>query len=442
MTRSEEKYEAPGFVKLFLVFLLIPIFFDIGQLSMSFSKLFFIFVTPYLVIKILSSKEINLNIIDYLIFFFCFWNGVSILRNHNPSIAVEFTGSISLTLLGGYLMGRMFLTDKFKFIGTFKFLSLIILISLPFSIHEVITSKPIITTTLSSLGFDTHKDINHDPRMGLWRAQFIFVHPIHYGLFCASLFSIIFYGARKATNATFWFMMSASLAICCFLSLSSGPLLSLLVQFALIFWALVTRNLEKRWAYFWVLLAILYVVIEILSDRSGIYAVVERMTFNKQNAYVRLVLFEYGIEQIGREPIFGVGYNPWPLPTWMTGSIDNYWLMAAVLFGLPAFVAIFGAFIITMLKVGARDFSQNPELNLIRRGWIFSVVGLMLTLGTVAIWGEVYSFALFILGSGAWMISTETVTSDAPAAARPLRTALPYSRGAPARPNALGVRRD
>jgi len=79
-----------------------------------------------------------------------------------------------------------------------------------------------------------------------------------------------------------------------------------------------------------------------------------------------------------------------------------------------------------------RDFMSDIRLTLIRRSWVFTFLGLSFTLCTVHVWGSVYSFVFFMLGSGMWLISvpaTASVDDLAPSGAAPVaRIAQSHAR--------------
>ena len=52
-----------------------------------------------------------------------------------------------------------------------------------------------------------------------------------------------------------------------------------------------------------------------------------------------------------------------------------------------------------------RDFSGDIVLTHLRRGWVFTFLGLSFTLCTVHVWTAIYSFTFFMLGAGVWLIA-------------------------------------
>jgi hypothetical protein len=424
----------PFFVKLAVATLFFPAFFSIGSITLSPSKLLFLFTVPVLTINLIRGEYGRIIPTDFFVFLYSAWMALAVLKNNEVRVALEYVGSNIIIIIGGYLTGRAFIRNKYEFIGFIKLLLLVIAISLPFALYEAGTSVALIPRWIGSLpGLDSNIDVmnrSDDQRLGLWRAQFGLPHSIHYGLFCSLLFSFCYIGLFAHVSSFNRMLCSLLVAFCCFLSVSSGPFLSLLCQVALIAWLRMTWWTEARWKILWAILIVSYSIIEVASNRIGIYAVVERLAFSPETAYYRRLLFTFGTDQIAQTPIFGVGLNPWGIPDWMTGSLDNFWLFLAVLYGMPTLIFFFLAILSAIFSVARRDFYNFPDLLRFRQAWIFTIVSLCLTLATVTIWGETYSLVLLVFSSGLWMItfSTEMSSEIREVGEPPQRRAPVYTR--------------
>lgn len=417
MVSGGELQQFSLFAKLGITTLFFPAFFTVGTLALNPSKLFFLITVPFLTINLLRGAYGRILATDILVFSYVTWMALAMFTNHGFGEAIEYIGSNALIILGGYLIGRGYIRSQSEFIGFIKFLLLIIVISLPFALYEARTSVALVLQWISNIpSFYSHVDVMNRPedmRMGLWRAQFSLPHPIHYGLFCSMLFSFCYVGLLDHVSHTRRVILSSIVFLCCFLSLSSGALLAVMCQIALIVWLRITWSTEARWKILWSIVIFFYTIIELASNRLGIYAVVERLTFSPETAFYRRLLFEIGTNQVGQTPIFGVGRGHWGAPEWMTGSLDNFWLLLAVLYGLPTLIMFALAIFWALFAVGARDFSAHSDLLRSRQAWIFTMVSLILSLATVAVWDETYSLVMLVLASGLWMISVPTEQSAA-----------------------------
>lgn len=412
--------------------------FTAGGLLLSPARLLFLLIVPVLLIQFLSGRYGKLTLIDALVLLHVSWMMMTIFLNHPTMIAITYTGSNALLILGGYLVARTMIRSPAEMRGMILVLIGLILFSLPFALLETRTSVMTLARLVDKIpGIRGSPDVNYDPRMGFHRVQFMFVHPIHYGLFCSTGFALCLVGLRKYIAKAFRWPMSGGIGLATFLSLSSGPFLSLTGQVFLLAWGGILRNVASRWKILAILGAILYLVLEAIATRPAIYVIVSKLAFAPHTANLRLLLFDYGVVQIGRAPIFGIGFNPFPLPRFMSGSIDNHWLLQCIVFGLPTFILLMTAMAVAFVRL-ARVKGATQDYNDLRLAWNVTIISLLLTLATVAIWTEMLTLFYFIIGSGVWMTTYKPEAAAAPSANNPRdegRPPLRYSRF-PARPRA------
>jgi hypothetical protein len=124
----------------------------------------------------------------------------------------------------------------------------------------------------------------------------------------------------------------------------------------------------------------------------------------------------------------------------MSGSIDNFWLLQALIYGMPALLALAAAFIGGTFLVARRPLQPNSPMRDLRLGWVFMMVGMNLTLATVALFSVMYSMAFFIFASGLWIIAQKQIEPEenTPQEA-PAPTGTLYSRFAP-KPRGTGAK--
>ncbi len=116
----------------------------------------------------------------------------------------------------------------------------------------------------------------------------------------------------------------------------------------------------------------------------------------------------------------GIGLTEWQHPDWMSGSMDNFWLVAAVRYGIPGFLLIAGSFLAVCLGLG-RLRNLSFEAAQCRKGLIISICGLVFSICTVHIWDAPYVLTLFLLGSGMWIFDSP---GETPPPSRYQRTTL------------------
>lgn len=371
---------------------------------MSPLRVLLLVVVPVLLINLLTGKYGKLLFIDTLVLLHIFWIILTVTIHH-PNLAIQYAGSNTILILGGYLVGRASIRNIEDFRSLSRTIAGAVLISLPFALAEARTGIMYIPRLLDNIpGITSAADVLYIPRMGLHRVQFVFVHPIHYGLFCSIAASFVFLGLKGTMSTASRMILTAVALLCCFLSVSSGPFLSVLVQIFLIVWLSAMRNVKKKWRLLGIILLVMYLMAEVASNRPAIFAIVSRLSFSASTANVRMVLFDYGVAQIIRTPILGVGFRDFGLPTWMTGSIDNFWLLQAVIFGMPTLIFLATAIILAIRGVFKTDASGNQAFESARYAWSFTMVSLALTLATVAIWGGMLTVFYLIFASGIWMM--------------------------------------
>ena len=122
-------------------------------------------------------------------------------------------------------------------------------------------------------------------------------------------------------------------------SLSSGPLLAVLVQMCLATWDRLLFFMRFRWVVLGFLALFALLLLKILAQFHLLDFVLEHFTFNKDFADGRLVVFDYGMMEVMKHPVFGIGLSDWTRPWYRAGksSFDNFWLLEAMRFGVPTF---------------------------------------------------------------------------------------------------------
>jgi len=215
--------------------------------------------------------------------------------------------------------------------------------------------------------------------------------------------------ALKDLTKVMWrYATSATIALVGFLALSSGALTAIAIQIALIVWVTLFARYRYRWWLLVGLFAVAYVVVDLLSNRTPIDVFMTYATFSPHNAYWRSIIFDWGMKSVWAHPIFGIGLNDWVRPSFMySGSMDNFWLVMAVRYGIPGFLLLVIGYVVSIAKIMRRDFDTNKRLTLFRRSWVFIILGLSFTLCTVHIWTNMYSFVFFFFGAGIWLITVQ-----------------------------------
>jgi hypothetical protein len=413
-------------VVFYLIAVVTPINASLGPIFLTSVRAVLLVMIVPMLMRLFSGKLGRLLLVDIFFMIFVAW-GVLAFAITSPSQAISQGGSVGLEFFGGYLMGRIYISDRNSFISLCKFLVVLVVISAPFALYETFTGKPIISDFFNKIpGLYSNPNVMAEKRMGFERVQYTFVHPIHYGLFCSVAFSLCFVALKDVYTPSRRFLSSMVIMLTGFLSLSSGALLAIVLQIFLIGWYLALAPIKYRWWLLVGLFLLAYLTIDLLSNRAPIYVFMSYATFSAHNAYWRSIIFDWGmknilgdvIENIPASPWVGIGLNDWIRPSYMhSGSMDNFWLVIAVRYGIPGLVFLLIGYVSAIFRVMRRNFEGNSYLLQIRRGWVFTFLGLSFTLSTVFVWTNIYSFVFFIFGAGIWLITVDS--EDSEEAARP-----------------------
>ncbi len=402
-------------VALYLLCLIVPIGFNAGSLAMTSLRLLLLLMIVPITLRLIMGYYGRILLTDVLFFAHIGWAGLALAIN-NPDQVVQQFGSVGMEFIGGYAIGRAYIRGPEDFTALARWLVISVLILFPFAILETLSGHALIVETIRKLpGLTSVVPVAAEPRMGLERVQAVFAHPIHFGLFCAVVMSLAFVGLKGRLPLPFRWGASGVVGMSGFLALSSGALLAILLQLALFAWSTVFARIRWRWWLLVGVFAVIYVAIDVLSNRTPLRVFMSYATFSAHTAYWRSIIFEWGMVNVWKHPLFGIGLNDWERPYYMySGSMDNFWLVMAVRYGIPAFLLLVLGYAWSLIVIMARDFTSDPVLTQFRRAWVFTFLGLSFTLCTVHIWANIYSFCFFMYGAGMWLVEAQSAaTGDA-----------------------------
>lgn len=430
-------------IVLYMFAVILPIGFYIGPLYLNLIRLILLIAIVPLTLKLLSGKFGGLLLPDVFLFLHSIWIiiAISVIE---PDRAVQYVGSTLIEFIGSYVLARAYIRTVDDFIAMMRLLILTILLTLPLGPPEMLTNSPPVLAFLQKIpGLRTFEivDSPDEYRMGLYRVQAVFPHPIHYGIFCSFGVALCFVGLKGVYGTVKRYLTTAVMSFCVFMSLSSGALLPIFLQIFMMGWAWAFRWTRLRWLLLALLVLAGYIAVDLISNRPPMIAILSYITFSSWNAYWRALIFEYGMQNVWDNPWFGIGLSAdWKRPYWMySPSVDNFWLVIAMRYGFPGFITLALGYFPTLWRVGRRKFREEGTVWRLRRGWMIVMVCLSLALATVDVWSTMFSFVFFMFGAGMWFLTTPPETDEmapatAPAAeaeAEPVRPGSRYSRFAP-----------
>lgn len=423
---------------LFVGSYMIPGNIQLGTLTLGFPRLMLTLSLIPAAYLLFSNPAHKKTWVDLLVALYAFWVAISILKN-NGLERIEFVGLQVVETFGAYVLGRLLIATPDAYRMFWRVFGFCMLCILPIGLVELVTERFLLHELLGSLiNTFVNSTIGYPTRMGFDRVQGNFEHPILFGVFWG--FGLVHFLSVFDSRAARFFMVSTCLVMVA-ISLSSGAYLAVMIQMGLLIWGFMTGD---RWKLLLILFVILYIIVEILSDRSAIVAISTRLAFSSDTAYWRVLIFEHGIKNVWANPIFGLGLRDWVRPHWLSPSIDNQWLLTAMRGGLPAFALQMAAFVV-MVSLLLKRKSLSARLELYRRNYLISFIGLVLALGTVAVWSGTQAFLWIILAMGtslATMPDADAVDPDTSqdAAASGTKRAMRYSRFSDAGPTPAHAR--
>ena len=391
-----ETATAPVLLAMFLVSLLIPARINVGDLLLSPARIFLLLAFLPLFFRLVSGKAGRVRPVDVLIGLYCLWMALSIFIVHGAE-RVSFIGITIVELFGGYLVGRTLVLGQTDYRTFFRYFFYAMIFLLPFALIEQMTRRLLINEMVG-IAFPTFPYVNYEQRMGLNRIQSVFEHPILSGLFwSAGIGNFYFLNRDRLSRA----LPTTGLALLMsFMALSSAPVLAGMLQIGMIVWEKVMR---AKWMLLTLLGILAYIVVDILSNRTPFEVLISYGTFNQGTAFNRVLIWRYGMENVMGSPIFGIGLSDWARPWWMhSGSFDNFWLLQAMRFGIPAFAFLalgIAASIWSVTRARGLSFGENQ----CRTGYMVALTGLLFTLATVHVWGSTSVFFMFYIGAGVWI---------------------------------------
>ncbi|WDR02943.1 hypothetical protein PSQ19_01575 [Devosia algicola] len=247
-----------------------------------------------------------------------------------------------------------------------------------------------------------------EPRWGLRRAQLFFEHPILMGVCLGSVLALTHMVAGRDMRFSRRWMHSTMVAFTAALSLSSGPMSGVLLQYLLIGWNWMLSQIKARWGILIALILMFIVAVQLFAKRP-LPNILVSFAFEQDSGYFRILIWEFGTQSVARHPLLGVGLGSWDRPSWMPPSIDMFWLYNAIIFGLPGGLLMMGFFIAAVIAIGrVRNLDQRHYDY--RAAYLITMASFFVTGWMVHFWNGTYVFFLFMVGAGMWIL-------DAPRAA-------------------------
>lgn len=356
---------------------------------------------------------------DVTLLLYCLWCSISLLVNHGYEASLQPAGILFVETAGAYLIARYYIRNADNFRDMIRLLFLIVVILLPFAVLEAVTRRnvllefcslilPVLPTTDNLPVLPT---TDNALRWGLARVRSVVEHPILFGVVCGSIFALAHLVLGCGEKAGRRWFRTGIVGATAFLSLSAGPITALAAQALLLCWNWFLREYAYRWRLLLAMVSTMWGCISLVANRSVPNLYLSYFSFDESSAYFRILIWTFGTESVLNHPFFGVGLNSWDRPSWMPPSIDMFWLIHAVLYGIPAAILMLLTLLLPLLSIGLLK-GLNDRLEQYRAGYVIAMTGFFLVGWTVHFWSATYVLFLFLLGSGLWLLDVNPTGRD------------------------------
>jgi len=391
--------DTPMPVALLLISFCLPteLFFNVGGLNLTMTKIVLLVLSVFLIIR---RSPIKKYAHDYALIGFVLWLFLSLIIHHGFLTAIKSGGLSLLEILVSYFTARYFIKKPSHIYGVTNLLVFLAMLLLPFLVIENFTGVHIFHELASSVT-GIYYPFKDEARFGLIRATGPFSHPILLGVFFSAILGLFWYSSRSMLKPKV--LKSITLIAATFTTLSSAPVLVIMVQFFIVFWNKYAAFIRYRWKIIFISMVCMYVFLLFYSDRSPLMAILSRITVDSQTSYYRILIWEYGIQNIINNPVFGLGFNDWVRIDWMVSdTVDSFWLLQTMRYGVPAIIFLSWSIFSLMRKVNElKDLKQLSEYKLLSMGWLVTMISFILIGFTVDFFGSNMPYFFFIFGLGA-----------------------------------------
>lgn len=400
--------------RLLLISLFLPWTWHIGPLAVSPYRLVLLTMVVPCFFLWITGRAGRIRGADITLLLYCLWCAVSLMVNHGFEGSIQQAGIQFVETAGAYFVARCYIRDADIFRDAIRLLFVIVVILFPLAVLETVTNRNFLLEFLSPI-LPVLPIAENEMRWGLRRVQAALEHPILFGVVCGSIMALVHLALGYGEKASSRWLRTGMVSATAFLSLSAGPITALAAQGLLLFWNWMLRKYEYRWRLLGAMLSAIWITLSLVANRSVANIFLSYFSFDAQSAYFRILIWTFGTQSALNHPFFGVGLNRWDRPSWMPNSIDMFWLIHAVQYGIPAAILMFLTFLLPLLSIGLLN-GLSDRLEQYRTGYMIAMFGFFLAGWTVHFWNATYVLFLFLLGSGIWMLDVR------PAGFRPVDT--------------------
>lgn len=398
-------------IRMLILSLLIPREFSItiGTLFLPTYRVLIIAFAPYVIWLFFKRfKKINWNVCDLLAIIIFTWPIIAFFANTGLAAAVESGGAIAIEMAVPYFLVRLNVSSYRDQKAFSRIMFLLVAILFFTGLPEAFTGRNFIheiaySITGNGVGFG---DGLGEQRLGIWRSSGPMDHPILFGTLCASITAVAIAMALRQNK--YWLALIFSLGGVVF-SASSGPLLAVLVQFALVAWTILSRGVKRKW---WLLIAsvtVIYIAVDLASNRSPFEVMFTYFLINPDTGYARYYMWINSFIVVSQSTfgmVFGYGYDVSIFDVLennyfrilMQHTVDSFWLVQMLRYGMTM-ALLFSVFLILHFRTTIKNIGRlrdKRDKNLLQ-AWLIGAIAMTLLAATVHFWGQMICIYMMIL---------------------------------------------
>ena len=371
---------------------------SIGSLRLSPYRLTIMFFLVPAIGLLFQNRKTPLCLPDGLLFLHSAWAAAALIFSMGFSEGIETAGIYFIETFGAYAMARAYVQTVADFTNVIRLIFTIAATLLVFAALEAFSGAHLLRDPFQAVfgGSGPHAV---EPRLGMTRAFASFEHPILYGVFVASAFAGTYYVLCDAQLNAGSLKKLGAVVLATFFSLSGGPFTALGFQMGLIAWDRMTRGISGRWNILTGFFIGTWLVISLLSNRSPILIFISYLTFSADSAYNRIHVWNYGTAEVARHPFIGLGLGEWIRAPWMSSSMDNFWLLTTMRYGVPALVFLLLTIVVLSNKL-KKAGRQSPLCRNPAKAWLVTILSFTIAGLTVHFWNALMVQFFFLIGCG------------------------------------------
>ena len=289
--------------------------------------------------------------------------------------------------VGAYWVARAYFFGRPAIEAFLKALKFVVIALIVLAMLDFLSGRAIVLETSAKLFPIPFFEAQY--RASFVRAPSTFDTAELYGTFCAAAVAIFLYSGGSAIRYAIFCSFG------CLLSISSGPLLALVIVLFTFCYDCIMKGRAWRWKVFTFAIAIFLLVVYFASAHPVSW-LVAHLTLDPSTGYWRVAVWDHTTAYLASSPYFGFGFLDFgdPEDFFTHASVDSVWLVVALQFGVPTSVLLLLTVMASLFDVGRRNgtLTYDPYVDRIGTGFTLAIMTLAVVGLTVHYWNALWIF--------------------------------------------------